>query len=55
MVIIGVLYIGALAAGILGVGFDEPIVDPVLAIMEVLTLLSTPAMVIAIAESARSC
>jgi hypothetical protein len=49
MVIIGVLYIGTLAAGFLVVGFDEPIGDPVLAIMEVLTLLSAPAMVIAIA------
>jgi hypothetical protein len=49
MVIIGLLYIGALTAGFLGVGFDNPTGDSALAIMEVLTLLSAPAMVIAIA------
>jgi hypothetical protein len=46
---IGVSYILALAAGFARHGFQEPITDPVLAIMEVLTLLSAPAIVILMA------
>jgi hypothetical protein len=38
-------YVLALAAGFARHGFQEPITDPVLAVMEVLTLLSAPAIV----------
>jgi hypothetical protein len=43
---IGVAYVLALAVGFARHGLREPIVDPVLAVMEVLTLLSAPAVVI---------
>ena len=46
---IGVAYVLALAAGFARHGWHELIVDPVLAIMEVLTLLSAPAIVILMA------
>ena len=46
---IGVAYAAALAAGFAQVGFDAPIGDPVLAIMEVLTLLSALALMISMA------
>ena len=46
---IGLGYILALATGFARHGFQEPIADPVLAIMEVLTLLSAPAIVILMA------
>ena len=42
---VGVAYVGVLAAGFARHGFREPIADPVLAIMEALTLLSAPALV----------
>jgi hypothetical protein len=42
---IGVGYAFALTAGFARHGLHEPIADPVLAIMEVLTLLSAPAIV----------
>ena len=46
---IGVAYVVALAFGFARSGLDQPIVDPVLAVMEVLTLLSAPLMVVAMA------
>jgi hypothetical protein len=46
---IGLAYVGALIAGFMQVGFDAPISDPVLAIMEVLTLFSAFAVVIVMA------
>jgi hypothetical protein len=46
---IGVAYIVALAFGFARSGLDQPIVDPVLAVMEVLTLVSAPPMVVAMA------
>lgn len=46
---IGVAYIVALAFGFARFGLDRPITDPVLAAMEVLTLLSAPPMVVAMA------
>jgi hypothetical protein len=46
---IGLAYIAALIAGFMQVGFDRPIGDPVLAVMECLTLLSALAVVIATA------
>jgi uncharacterized membrane protein YhaH (DUF805 family) len=46
---IGVVYAFALAAGFVRHGLSEPIRDPVLAIMEVLTLLCGPAIVILMA------
>lgn len=42
---IGVAYVVVLSAGFIRHGFREPIGDPVLAIMEALTLLSAPALV----------
>lgn len=47
--LIGVAYIATLAIGFAAYGLTKPIVDPVLAIMEVLTLLSAPLMVIMMA------
>lgn len=47
--LIGVAYIITLAIGFAAHGLSEPIVDPVLAIMEVLTLLSAPLMVVMMA------
>lgn len=46
---IGVAYVVALGFGVARSGLDQPIVDPVLAVMEVLTLLSAPLMVVAMA------
>lgn len=43
---VGVLYAIVVAAGVSAVGLDDPIVDPILAVMEVLTLLSAPLIVI---------
>jgi hypothetical protein len=47
--LIGVAYIVALAFGFARFGLDQPIADPVLAVMEVLTLLSAPLMVVTMA------
>ncbi|MGV9012502.1 MAG: hypothetical protein ACOH13_07910 [Flavobacteriales bacterium] len=47
--LIGVAYLFTLAIGFAIHGLDEPIVDPVLAIMEVLTLLSAPLLVVMMA------
>jgi hypothetical protein len=47
---IGVAYIITLAAGFARHGFREPITDPVLAIMEILTLLSAPALLFVMAS-----
>jgi hypothetical protein len=44
-----VAYVIALTFGFVRFGLDQPIVDPILAVMEVLTLLSAPPMVVAIA------
>jgi len=49
IIAIGVAYVFALAAGFARHGLREPISDPVLAIMEVLTLLSGPPIVILMA------
>ena len=46
---IGVAYIIALGIGFAIHGLDEPIVDPVLAVMEVLTLLVAPPLVMLMA------
>jgi hypothetical protein len=46
---IGIAYLLALAAGFARHGLHEPITDPVLAFMEVLTLLAAPAIVILMA------
>ena len=47
--VIGLAYLAALIAGFLQVGFDAPIGDPVLAVMEGLTLLSAAALLMAMA------
>ena len=44
--IVGVAYAGVVALGMRVSGFSQRIVDPVLAIMEVLTLLSAPLLVL---------
>ncbi len=46
---IGAAYVVVLAAGVARVGLTRPITDPILAIMEGLTLLSAPALLVAIA------
>jgi hypothetical protein len=47
--VIGVAYIVTLAVGFASAGFAKPIVDPVLAVMEILTLLSGPILVVLMA------
>ncbi len=47
--LIGVAYLVTLTIGFSVHGFTEPIVDPILAMMEVLTLLSAPPMVVLMA------
>lgn len=49
MILIGIAYIVALAAGFAVHGLDEPIADPVLAVMELLTLLSAVPLVVLMA------
>lgn len=49
VVAIGVAYLAVLGLAFARVGFAVPIADPLLAVMEVLTLLSAPALVIAMA------
>jgi hypothetical protein len=47
--LIGLAYIAVLAVGFARHGLAEPIVDPVLAIMEVLTLISAPLLIVMMA------
>jgi hypothetical protein len=47
--VIGVAYMVTLAVGFSSAGFAKPIVDPVLAVMEMLTLVSAPMLVVLIA------
>ena len=47
--LLGVAYVVTLTAAVTVHGLTEPIVDPILAIMEVLTLISAPLMVIVMA------
>ncbi len=47
--VIGVAYVVALAVGFASAGLAEPIVDPLLAVMEILTLLSAPILVVLMA------
>jgi hypothetical protein len=47
--LIGVAYVVTLAVGFISAGFSKPIVDPVLAVMEILTLLSAPILVVLMA------
>ena len=46
---IGMAYVVTLAVGFAAAGFAKPIVDPVLAVMEILTLLSAPILVVLMA------
>ncbi|SNY43150.1 hypothetical protein SAMN06297280_0540 [Arsukibacterium tuosuense] len=43
--VVGVAYVVVIAFGISQAGFDQPIVDPTLSVMEALTLLSAPLVV----------
>ena len=43
---VGLVYLVVVAIGIAQAGLDEPIVDPTLAVMEALTLLSAPFVVV---------
>jgi hypothetical protein len=52
--VIGVAYVVTLAVGFASAGFAKPIVDPVLAVMEILTLLSAPILVVLMARHAWS-
>jgi hypothetical protein len=47
--VIGVAYFVTLAVGFASAGFSKPIVDPVLAVMEILTLVSAPFLVVLMA------
>jgi hypothetical protein len=47
--LIGVAYIVMLALGFAVYGLSDPIVDPLLAVMEVLTLVSAPLLVVMMA------
>jgi hypothetical protein len=47
--LIGLVYMGALAIGFAVYGLSAPIVDPVLAIMEILTLVSAPLLLVMMA------
>jgi uncharacterized membrane protein len=49
LAVVGVAYLGVVAVGVSEAGFDAPIVDPTLAIMEVLTLLSASLVVVLMA------
>ncbi len=54
--LIGALYVVVVAVGIYKAGFDDPITDPILAIMEIITLLSAPfivAMMASVYETAK--
>ena len=46
MFAIGILYVFTVSIGIYFAGFTQPIVDPILGIMEVLTLVTAPLLVI---------
>jgi hypothetical protein len=46
---IGVVYVIVLGIGMARFGLERPIADPVLAVMEVLTLVSAPALLVALA------
>jgi hypothetical protein len=48
--VVGVAYVVVVAFGIFQAGFDDPIVDPTLAVMEALTLISAPIIVTLIAS-----
>jgi hypothetical protein len=47
--LIGIAYLVTLTVGVAMHGLTEPIVDPILAVMEVLTLMSAPLMVVIMA------
>jgi hypothetical protein len=49
LAVVGVAYAGVVAMGIAETGLVDPIVDPVLAVMEMLTLLAAPLVVILMA------
>lgn len=46
--VVGVVYLAVLAVGMAKYGLSEPIGDPILAVMEVLTLVSAPPLVLLI-------
>lgn len=50
LALVGIVYAVVVAFGIRSVGFDDPIVDPILAVMEALTLLSAPLVVVLMAS-----
>ena len=52
--IVGIVYAAVVAVGIRASGFHAPIVDPVLAVMEALTLLSAPLLVLLMTAIHRS-
>ena len=49
LIFVGIVYIVLVGFGMAKTGLDEPIVDPILAWMEAVTLLSTPLIVILMA------
>lgn len=49
LALVGIVYVVVVAFGVAGVGLEDPIADPTLAVMEALTLLSAPLIVILMA------
>jgi hypothetical protein len=50
LALVGIVYAVVVAFGIAAAGLDNPIVDPILAVMEALTLVSAPLIVILMAS-----
>lgn len=50
LALVGIAYVVVVGLGIAAVGLEEPIVDPILAIMEALTLVSAPLIVMLMAS-----
>ena len=49
LLLVGIAYVVAVAFGVAQVGLSDPIVDPALAVMEIITLLAAPLVVILMA------
>jgi len=49
LVLVGVAYAAVVGSGIAHAGLDKPIIDPTLAVMEAITLVSAPLVVILMA------
>ncbi len=50
LALIGIVYAAVVVLGITAAGFDDPIEDPILAVMEILTLISAILMIVLLAS-----